>query len=237
MVQAILAAMLALPLVQYPKGDEDPETKEAREARYEVIAQGIDFAVRTATCSTLEPVEGCTPWWPADQGEQLASMLVSLGWWESKFMLRIHENKCRTNECDSFKSWDGTIGHRAKSVWQVQRNPRVVSKKEWEGMGGASQDQTNTAALVAARVLAASRSRCAKGMTLRWEHPSVAAYATGFACSWSGADKRVTTYKRTLARIVSASKAASAKNEAPAMPAAPATQKQAALPLAAPRER
>lgn len=200
MMENILAAMLLLPLAQYPKG-ADPETAEVRQQRFAVIAESIETAAREATCTTIDPVAECTPWWPAAQRDELASMLVTLAWWETKFIKRVHAGQCRSDECDALKLKNGDVLHRARSSWQVQRNPRIVSKAEWEGMVGTSIEATTTAARVATRVLASSRSRCAKGMETKWEHPAVSAYATGFSCSWSRADRRVSTYRKVLANI------------------------------------
>ena len=197
MTDKILAAMLALPLAHYPTG-LDPETAEQRTARFEVVAAAVETVSREATCTTLDPVEGCTPWWPAAQRDELAAMLVTLAWWESKFVLRVHAGQCRNDECDALKLSGGGVIHRARSLWQVQRNPRLVSRTEWVTLLGTSQEATTTAARVAARVLAGGRGRCAKGQERGWEAPAVASYATGSSCSWSKAPRRVAVYRRVL---------------------------------------
>lgn len=214
MIESILAAIISLPLAQYPRG-ADPETVDVRQQRFAIIAEAIDIAAREATCSTLDPKAECTPWWPAAQQEELAAMLITLAWHETKFILRVHAGQCRSDECDALRMKGGLVHHRARSSWQVQRNPRMVSKSEWEGMVGTSLESTTIAARVATRILSEGRSRCAKGQETKWERPAVSAYATGFSCSWSKADQRVSMYRKVLTtlRNTTVAKGPSAKVE------------------------
>lgn len=204
---AILAAILHLPEASYPVGME-PETKEERSERLEVVASAIADVVEESTCSRPSDSKAaedsgatCVPVWPKDAQQELASMLVTLAWYESKFVRRVHEGKCFVNECDALRLPGGKVIHRSRTLWQIQRNPRIVSRMEWEGMVGASLESTRTAARVATRILASSRNRCARHTPDRWLEPTIAAYATGFSCSWSKASTRATTYKKVLGVI------------------------------------
>lgn len=208
---------MAMPMAQYPKGT-DPEDQVARDRRFQIIAEAVNTVVRNATCQDVEPEKKCVAWWPSDQGDRLAAMLVTLAWYESKFMLRIHESRCNSDECDSFTMAGGQIGHRARSLWQVHFNPYVVSKQDWEGLRGSSLEATTKAATAAARVLVAGRAGCARGRSKGWEYGAVSAYATGSSCKWSGASDRVKTYRGVLKRMAEASVA----SPAPALPSPPA---------------
>jgi hypothetical protein len=185
---AILAAMKALPLLVYPKG-MDPETAEQRDARFEVIATAIDKVSSMAVCEGRS--ESCRRVWQGSK-QELAAMLVMKGWAESKFMFRVHQDKCHDDECDAHKHGNSIV-HRSKSLWQVQAS-RAVPASEWITIGGTDLESTKRAAWAASKILAAARGRCSPGAARGWEMPTISGYATGFSCRWSKAPKRLNIY-------------------------------------------
>lgn len=167
----------------------DKETWQERTERMTVIAQAIDDASSQSTCSDKYDVPGCKPTWPSDK-ESLALLLVTTGYWESKFAKNVHEGKCKPYECDAIKSLDGkTIGHRARSVWQIQKTP-LETKQEYDKMNSSSLESTTMAAIVATRHLTLGMNKCHTTLG------AMSAYATSKACVWSGARARDSFYKK-----------------------------------------
>lgn len=197
MKEAILAAILALPRAHYPTGT-DPETDALREARMAVIAEAIDDVASSATC--VGAAKDCQRRW-TESKESLAALLVTLAWAESKFVHRVHIGKCLPFECDAIKFKDGSVHHRARSLWQIQRTPRLVTKQQWFGMVGADLAATTLAAEAATTILVSAKGRCGYEK-VGWEAPTIASYATGGRCRWSQATMRTTVYNRVLKRIV-----------------------------------
>jgi len=111
----------------------------------------------------------------------LAAELVTVGFFESGYLPRIQEGKCRKGECDN---------GRARTWWQFQRTS--FSRDAWETSVGLEPEAILEASKVAARVLLAGRKAChsIEG-TLSW-------YACG-RCSWSGARYRARMVQSVLA--------------------------------------
>jgi hypothetical protein len=156
----------------------DQESWDDRQARMTLVAQGIDDASSRMTCSDAFKIPECKRKWPGSK-KQLALLLVTKGWWESKFAKHVHEGNCGPNECDSVKHPDGTITWKARSPWQIQQMG-WVRKGEWEKIDKADQQGTTVAANIAARALAAGYSYCG---TI---DGAIGTYG-GAGCNWPGA--------------------------------------------------
>jgi hypothetical protein len=172
----ILAVLMSLPPAAH-----DTESWEEREARMGTIASAIEDATARATCDVPYDTDDCKPRWTGDR-KQLALLLVTKGFWESAFAQNVHEGRCRVFECDATKLRNGTIVHRARTPWQLQRTG-YVKGDEWERMVGTNQEATRTAAWVATRIITASHNRCQTTIG------TIASYANG-RCEWSGAPRR-----------------------------------------------
>jgi hypothetical protein len=91
-----------------------------------------------------------------------AAFLLSWGWHESKFAIRIGLGKCERYECDPHRRKDGTIEHWARGFWQVHRNG--LKRETWarmEGPGTACDQAKEAARMVrwALRACPADRIR------------------------------------------------------------------------------
>lgn len=164
----------------------DKETWIERTARMETIAQAIDDASSEATCSDKYDVPNCKKNWPKDK-RSLGLLLVTTGFWESRFAKNVHEGKCRTYECDSFRTAEGHIRHRARSPWQIQKTV-FVSKEEYSKMNDSSIESTTMSAEVATRYLSHGIKTCNTIVG------AMAFYAGAKNCLWSEARKRMAFY-------------------------------------------
>lgn len=166
--------------------DAKRETPGAREARLGVVAQSVARAADLLTCRGSPDGDKCERKWRGSR-ETLAVMLVNLGWWESRYALHVHQNRCRVliGECDA---------GRARSPWQLQIS-RQVEWRRWMQIAGTSRAATNEAAHAAADVFAMAHARC-KNM-----EGAIAMYATGKRCKWKRAADRMAHYRKLLARF------------------------------------
>lgn len=167
----------------------DKENWEERTARMEIIATAIDDASSKTTCSDKYDVPGCEKTWPGDK-KSIAMLLITKGFWESKFAKNVHEGNCRPYECDSFTSNGRTI-HKARSLWQIQKTG-LVSKEEYNQMKSATLSSTTIAANVAVRYLALGMKSC---KTIRG---AISIYGGARVCNWSGAAPREAFYRRII---------------------------------------
>lgn len=182
-------------LLSLPAAHSDAETWEEREARMMIVATAIDEATALATCTAQHAPTNdytCEPIWKGSK-KDLAVLLITKGWWESKFAKNVHEGDCKSWECDPKKSADGSIVHRARSSWQVQKTG-YVKKDEWKKMKGATLEATTIAANVATRALSASYNRCGTIMG------SLSGYGGVLSCTWSGVSNRLVFWKKLMAR-------------------------------------
>ncbi len=166
--------------------DAKREKPEAREARLAVVAQSVARATAILTCDGASEEDKCERKWNGSR-ESLAVMLVNLGWWESRYALHVHQNRCRVliGECDA---------GRARSPWQLQIS-RQVEIRRWAKIAGTSRPATNEAAHAAADVFAMAHGRC-KSM-----EGAIAMYATGKVCKWKRSGDRMAHYRKLLARF------------------------------------
>lgn len=149
----VLAALLYLP----PAHADEAEV--GRQARMETIADAVRQATQRATCMGVYSKEGCEPLWPKQEApEDLAALIITKGWWESRFAKNVHEGRCRSYECDAVKLASGVVIHRARTPWQFQRTS--YSAPFWESMVGVELEPTRNAAWVAAQILSAGYRAC-----------------------------------------------------------------------------
>jgi len=170
-------------------GDREPW--DLRTQRMEIVAKAIDDASAQATCSDAYAVETCKRSWPGSKRE-LALLLVTKGYWESRFAKNVHEGKCRPYECDA-ATINGNIIHRARSPWQIQRTG-LVSKEEYAKMKSASLESTTMAAVVATRHLAVGMAKC------RTIPGAISIYGGAGNCNWKGSAGRYKFFKDISAR-------------------------------------
>ncbi len=176
------ADVLVLVMLRLPAYHLDEETPEARRARIEVIAQAITGASALATCADAAPDDGCVRHWPGD-GRDLSVLLVTQAYWETRFALNVHEGRCRSFECDPFRSpVTGKIEHRSRSLWQLQLNSLIVD--EWDKLVGTSLEATRHAAFAASKLLGRGFRAC------RTIPGTISRYAGVGGCQWKGAAPR-----------------------------------------------
>lgn len=121
-----------------------------------------------------------------------AALLLTVGYHESSFSLRIHRGECKPHECDR---------GRARSAWQLHKN--LFTEPVWEQLHGIE----NTAVQVRAASDALRRAyfTCSRS-GVPWLQATLNGYA-GRRCSsqWPGLDQRTTTFNR-LQRIATPKK-------------------------------
>lgn len=177
----ILAALMALPGVR-------------DEGHLADVASGIVGATLQATCSgDWASTDDCVPTWRG-RPEELAALLITIGYWESKFLARIGKGRCEKWECDAYKGLDGKIYHRARGYFQVQAST-AITMYEWNNMWGSGEYRAFVASSTAARLLGRHHASC------KTVQGAISGYATGGRCSWRQAGARMTTYKTTLDRL------------------------------------
>lgn len=162
-----------------PADIEEPSID--RSYRLEVVAVSIDAAAEEHA-SSLAPVE-------------TRAYLISLGWWETRFALNVHQRRCRSTECDAHPRYiDGklVVWHRARSPWQFQR--WGYTAPVWDSYHGADIGSTMRAARLAAKVMIRGRLACGTPAG------AFTYYATGGRCRSSKFDPapRVATWNRLI---------------------------------------
>jgi len=182
-IKYITTILLSLEPAYY----SDNETWDERSARMEIIATAIDDASTKATCEDKYDTPDCVTTWPNSK-KSLALLLVTQGYWESKFAKNVHNGKCRNYECDAYVT-NGTIRHRARSPWQIQRTG-LVTQEEYQKMNSSSQESTTMSAQVATRYLALGMKSC------RTTLGAISIYGGVKMCNWSGAIPRDAFYKK-----------------------------------------
>lgn len=182
---------LTMVLLSMEPSHGDREPWDTRAQRMEIVAKSIDSAAAQATCSAEFASATCKPTWPGSKRE-LSLLLVTKGYWESRFAKNVHEGKCQPYECDA-TTINGNIIHRARSPWQIQRT-LLVSKEEYAKMTSNSLESTTMAALVATRYLAVGMAKC------HTIPGAIAVYGGVANCNWSGAAGRYKFFKDISAR-------------------------------------
>jgi len=169
----------------------DKEAWDQRANRMHVIAEAIDDASSKATCEGKYSTTDCKKTW-TNSKRDLALLLVTKGFWESKFAKNVHEGKCRPYECDSYTK-NGRVIHKARSLWQIQKTG-LVTKEEYNMMNASSVESTTMAANVAVRYLATGMNAC------KTISGAIAIYGGAKSCSWKGALPREHFFKGLRAK-------------------------------------
>jgi len=180
----ILSMLLSLPPAYVDRDETD------RGERMQTIAEAIAHVSDRATCTDPYDDPRCQPIWNGSELD-LAALLVTKGWWESRFAKNVHEGKCGPEECDATRLRNGAIVHRARSPWQIQRTS--YSEALWDDMQGSGFEQTRNAAWVAARILSDGKHKCRSNFgALSW-------YAVQ-KCSSQMAKNRLFTFEKLTKR-------------------------------------
>ncbi len=181
-VLALTGIMADLPQWHEHKG----ETRDQTMARLRPTASGIHQAAQRSTC--YGRVE-CKRVWQSSTKSAMA-VLITTGWWESRFAQHVIDGKCRKWECDPVKLADGTIFHKSAGAWQQQVAGPILLK-EWKLLPGSPKRQ----AWAAIRVLAVSKKTC------KTYDGMFSLYATGRWCGWKHSPARVRTFNKVLVKI------------------------------------
>lgn len=161
----VRAAMESLPTFVEDRGDPD------KAAQLDAIAAAIADASRDAPRAPRE--------W--------AALLLTIGYHESTFSLRIHRGQCKPHECDR---------GRARSAWQLHKN--LFTAPIWDQLHGI--EHTTVQVQAASDALKRAYFTCSRS-GVPWLQATLNAYA-GRRCSaeWPGLDQRVSTFNR-LSRV------------------------------------
>jgi hypothetical protein len=185
LTDVLLALMLSLPA---PYGQK--EEPEEREARLTTVAEAIDRASSKATCADQDADESCKPVWRGSRLD-LAMLLLTEAYWESRLAKNVHEGKCRAYECDPYQSRHGVLLHRARTLWQLQRSDPIA--EDWDRMVGVDAESTTAAAWAATKLFSRAHQRCGSIAG------AISLLAGGTRCSWSQTASRMRLFD-TLSR-------------------------------------
>jgi hypothetical protein len=159
----VRAAMESLPCFVEDRGD--PE----KDAQLDAIAAAVAEVSREAPRPPRE--------W--------AALLLTIGYHESTFSLRIHRGQCKPHECDR---------GRARSAWQLHKN--LFTAPVWDQLHGI--EHTRVQVQAASDALKRAYFTCNRS-GVPWLQATLNGYA-GRRCGseWPGLDQRVSTYQRLL---------------------------------------
>lgn len=157
----VRAAMESLPCFVEDRGDPD------KSAQLEGIAAAIAEVSRDAPRAPRE--------W--------AALLLTIGYHESTFSLRIQRGQCKPHECDR---------GRARSAWQLHKN--LFTAPIWDQLHGV--ENTRVQVQAASDALKRAYFTCSRS-GVPWLQATLNGYA-GRRCSaeWPGLDQRVATFHR-----------------------------------------
>lgn len=177
-----MKTLLILFLLSLPAYFGDRENYAERYERVETLASAIDSATLESTCTgPFEGADWCEPVWGGTR-EELAALLVSIGFYESTFARHVQSGECRSWECD--------LG-RAHGIYQQRVGP-WLTHEEAEALKGTGYMSAVLASVAASRVLGAGLKRC------RSAEATIAFYGV-HRCRWDGAASRLQVYRRALA--------------------------------------
>lgn len=174
-------------LTTLPVSCYDTETPDERLVRLNTIASAIEKAAAKSVCEGVDENNPCTPIFRGSKNEMLI-LLVTIGFWESRYSQNVHEGKCKPWECDPMVQKDSQgrtikITHRSRTNWQLQYNDSI--KNEWPNMVGTSQEATDLAAWASAKMLSKGYNSCG---TI-WG--AISKYAGVKHCKWEKGKSRV----------------------------------------------
>jgi hypothetical protein len=170
----------------------DHEDVDARLARLSIIGEAVADVSEAATCTSASAESQCQRIWPGTSLE-LAVLLVTQAYAESRLAKNVHEGNCRPYECDPVRVVStGKIHHRARSLWQIHHILPI--EEEWERMSGASFENTRAAAWAAAKLLSRGYRACGTFVG------AISRYAGVDGCHWSEAKQRSRLFEQLRAR-------------------------------------
>jgi hypothetical protein len=157
----VRAAMESLPCFVEDRGDPD------KSAQLDAIAAAIADVSRDAPRPPRE--------W--------AALLLTIGYHESTFSLRIQRGQCKPHECDR---------GRARSAWQLHKN--LFTAPIWDQLHGI--ENTKVQVQAASDALKRAYFTCSRS-GVPWLQATLNGYA-GRRCSaeWPGLDQRAATFAR-----------------------------------------
>jgi hypothetical protein len=170
----LLTAIAALPTFHEDVGENFVAEKQSQ-------AQMIAGAIEQAVGEVRD--------WPDSQRE-LAALMLTIAWHETRLSLRIHDGRCKPHECDR---------GRARGLWQLHVH-RSLPRERWLLVAGLTAEATRNAAREAAIALVRSRRMCSVATRGRdWVGATLTAYA-GVGCGGRLRDVnlRIRTYRRLL---------------------------------------
>jgi len=182
-----------------PWWDDRKEDPKERQDRFTQLTQAQWDVVDELTCTGSyanaddhQESDGplCVVQFPGKK-EHLVTMLMTAGFWESRFSRRIQAGDCKEGECD---------GGRARSVYQVQNNGTFPSEL-WENAEGLDWDSTRSATKASALTLSAAYRACAKTHRTNVVRAVFSAYARGTCTTNIHGVKRSSWYDRRLALL------------------------------------
>lgn len=169
----ILTAIASLPTFHEDVGDKFVAQKREQA---QLIANAISRAAENA--------QG----WPGSKRE-LATLLLTVAWHETRLSLRIHDGRCKPFECDH---------GRARGLWQLHTHASLP-RDRWLTVAGLDEQSTLNGAAEAALALTRSRHMCRQRGS-DWVASTISAYA-GRGCAGGLPDlaARVKTYRMLFA--------------------------------------
>lgn len=194
--------IFALLLMLSPHIEDKDEPDNDRSQRMQIIASAITDASRDTICNGTQDPNYC---WNGTE-QELAVLLTTKGWFETKYNKRLHMGKCYDQECDPIwksitdkhgKTTRIVVGWRARTPWQIHYQ-QFMPKSEWAEMIGDSKKATYLAASNAAKILAFGMNRCGGYSTENKIERAMAMYATGKHCSWKGTKNRMYVYQSLM---------------------------------------
>ena len=190
---AILAVLVGLPAPACPPratcASPAVRAEHLRRVAY-AIASASERATWTGPWAAADATIGRRVW--PGSAEELAAVLVTTGYWESRFSVAVQAGRCLESGC-------GPRWRLAHSDWQIEQSA-AVSPALWRSLRGLGEVPISDAAWTSARLLALSRGHCA-AHARDWVEPTLSGYAIGSACSWSGAARRVPMVWSVLYRL------------------------------------
>lgn len=149
--EAEAVAIITEVLEDLPPAHDDSkyEDDDARHFRLQSLAQSQWEVSHLLTCSGKYASAECVREFEGTS-QQMRRLLLTAGWWETRNGWRIHNAKCRKDECDSGK---------AVSVYQVH-DQHFFPKGLWSSAKGATKKATYNATLAAGIVMAKGWKSC-----------------------------------------------------------------------------
>jgi hypothetical protein len=111
-MNSLILAIFTL-LMSLPPSRHDTESRDVRAGRMWVTAHAIAAV---------------------SESDRDAAMLITQGWFESKFDAAVGSTQCRPGTCD----WHEKEGFRARGFWQVHRNAK--NGEQWQAITQWSND-------------------------------------------------------------------------------------------------